>query len=380
MKKIFLGLLCFVFLNGCSKRTESPENTKRTENTESPENTERIDKNIFENLYRSAKAVEGAISVGVNYQKFGELLQNFATEISIMSDRVKTPNEQEVLKYYYDTLVIYEDSFKIWGWRFYMAQYPDSYGGLPSDEIVCNEGSMAEKYNLPTQSHPFYSGGKKYAYKTISEDSIQLLWTLACKEAKKANEQNLVINWKPSSADNKKASKVGSKDISGLFKGKLRSLPEVELSVDSIKTMFKDKGLFDSFYNKTASGFPNEYELQSDGKVVYDHASGLTWQRSGSDNSMSFDAKKEYVAQLNREGFAGYRDWRLPTLEETMSLVEPTEMNGGLYIDPLFDNKQTWILTSDFYSASRAWVVNFSHGYCNYGFVFDSSLSVRAVR
>ena len=181
------------------------------------------------------------------------------------------------------------------------------------------------------------------------------------------------------------AKETGAKDVSGLFKGKLRSLPEAELSIGSVKDMLKDKGFFEVDYNKTASGFSNEYELQSEGEVVYDHASGLTWQRSGSSMSewMSFNDAKEYVSRLNRERFAGYRDWRLPTLEEAMSLMEPIKMNkaemfGDLYIDPKV-GKQWAIWTSDLYSASSGWVVDFSFGGCSF-YAFDYVTSVRAVR
>ena len=41
-----------------------------------------INQAIFEPVYRSAKSVEGAIDVGVNYAKLGELLQVFSTELS----------------------------------------------------------------------------------------------------------------------------------------------------------------------------------------------------------------------------------------------------------------------------------------------------------
>lgn len=175
------------------------------------------------------------------------------------------------------------------------------------------------------------------------------------------------------------AKQKGYPEISALFVGKLRSLPETNLSYDSVMAMLKDKGLFDSDYNKGASGFSNKFELQQNGQVVFDHASGLMWQQSGSSEYMKYDKAKEYVAQLNREGFAGYRDWRLPTLEEAMSLMEPTKMNGDLYIDSVFDKNQRWIWTSDTYSASSAWVVYFYYGLCSYDY-FNGNDYVRAVR
>ena len=121
----------------------------------------------------------------------------------------------------------------------------------------------------------------------------------------------------------------------------------------------------------------NEYELQ--GNVVYDKATGLTWQQSGSEYDMTFGEGKEYIATLNQEKFAGYSDWHLPTLEQAKTLLEQTKTNGKLYIDPVFDNMQEWIWTSDQFSASSAWVVGFYLGGCFYS-VFDVSYCVRAVR
>ena len=72
-----------------------------------------------------------------------------------------------------------------------------------------------------------------------------------------------------------------------------------------------------------------------------DYASSLMWQQSGADKYMEYEKAKEYVDQLNRDQFAGYSDWRLPTLEETMSLMEPTKNKNGLYIDPLFDKNSS---------------------------------------
>lgn len=125
----------------------------------------------------------------------------------------------------------------------------------------------------------------------------------------------------------------------------------------------------------------NEYELQSDGKVVYDKATGLMWQQSGSKDNINFGDAKNYIATLNSETFAGYNNWRLPTLEEAKSLLEPKRNEtNNLYIDPIFDEMQTWIRTSDQYSASSAWVVLFYYGLCSYDAFYGFNVYVRAVR
>ena len=126
----------------------------------------------------------------------------------------------------------------------------------------------------------------------------------------------------------------------------------------------------------------NKFEFQTidDDKVILDLATGLTWEHSGSGESMEYNAAKMYVAKLNRDNFAGYNDWRLPTLAEAITLLEQEEKSNGLFIDPVFDKKQRYIWTSDKNSASRAWVVYFNGGGCGSDGVGHSNNCVRAVR
>ena len=102
--------------------------------------------------------------------------------------------------------------------------------------------------------------------------------------------------------------------------------------------------------------------------VIYDHASGLMWQQSGSDKRLFYGEAEKYVDKLNNNQFAGYSNWRLLTLEESMSLMEPTKNKDGLYINPVFDKKQKSIWTPDsmreISSYYNSWVVYFDCGYC----------------
>lgn len=122
----------------------------------------------------------------------------------------------------------------------------------------------------------------------------------------------------------------------------------------------------------------NKFEVQKDGKVIYDKATGLMWQQSGSEKDMTYDETRNYIRQLNLEDFANYSDWRLPTLKEAITLLKPEKSNNGCFIDSVFDDKQSWIWTSTISGASRAWVVNFYYGNCfNLEFFYNY---VRAVR
>lgn len=83
-------------------------------------------------------------------------------------------------------------------------------------------------------------------------------------------------------------------------------------------------------------------------KVVIDNATDLMWHQSGSKWYLNFKEVEGWLKILNREGYAGYNDWRLPTVEEAASLLE-SEKNAkkGYYINPVFDETQTSIWTVD---------------------------------
>ena len=129
------------------------------------------------------------------------------------------------------------------------------------------------------------------------------------------------------------------------------------VSADEAQKMFGlDKGWRPREYLK------NDFEVQGD--VVIDAATGLTWQKFGSPNEITYRDAQAYIDKLNRERFGGYADWRLPTIPELISLLEPTKKNGDLYIAPVFDKTQRWCWSTDLRiksesSSESAWTVYF---------------------
>ena len=106
----------------------------------------------------------------------------------------------------------------------------------------------------------------------------------------------------------------------------------------------------------------HSYEKKSikGGNVVIDHATGLMWLQSGSKEYMQWNAAKGWVRNLNTMEYAGYSDWRLPTIEEAASLLEPGKKNA-LHIDPVFDDEQ-WGIWSGDHRGTSTWSVYFSLG------------------
>lgn len=86
------------------------------------------------------------------------------------------------------------------------------------------------------------------------------------------------------------------------------------------------------------------------------------WRQFGSKEHMGWNDTKDWVRNLNSREYAGYHDWRLPTVEEAASLLESGKNNRGLYIAPLFSNMQNTIWTGDEYGLQDAWLVDFYYG------------------
>ena len=164
----------------------------------------------------------------------------------------------------------------------------------------------------------------------------------------------------------------------------LRRYPVHFFSRDNVKYMLREHDFYcvehewsKDWSHSSGKGIKHSFEVRHDGQVVVDHVTGLSWQQSGSPNYMTYTGTEKFIHDLNAKRFVGYEDWRLPTLEEAMSLMEPV-MKAGLYIDPVFDYTQKYIWTADA-DNGREWFVNFSYGICD-RVVFIHDPYVRAVR
>ena len=136
-------------------------------------------------------------------------------------------------------------------------------------------------------------------------------------------------------------------------------------------TMLVTRDFFDASLNSGGAGPGNFYELESPGGAgtVIDRVTGLMWQQTGSRRQMSFQEAKQSLAGMNGRAFAGYGDWRMPTLEEAMSLLTPVKQSGAHVAPVLLAREAPIIWTSDRLSDSAVWVV-----YC-----FDGRAEVESV-
>ena len=96
--------------------------------------------------------------------------------------------------------------------------------------------------------------------------------------------------------------------------------------------------------------------------AVLDRETGLVWERSPSSSGRIWDNAQSSCNVLtvgNRMG------WRLPTLQELLSLVDPSVKTGGLFLPAghPFNNVQPstpyWSATTSAHSTNLAWEMSF---------------------
>ena len=126
----------------------------------------------------------------------------------------------------------------------------------------------------------------------------------------------------------------------------IRSIPNVTIHKRHNYGFFGYSTIKHNYENKSISG----------DNVVINHATGLMWHQNGSSTYMSWNEVEKWMMSLNKNGFAGYHDWRLPTVEEAALLLESSKKDD-LYLDPIFSNKQQWIWTGDKFGSEAMWHV-----------------------
>ena len=142
------------------------------------------------------------------------------------------------------------------------------------------------------------------------------------------------------------------------------SVPQVH-EIPNVAIRKKEKW---GFYGHSTIDHGFHLKTINDDKVVVDPATSLMWHQSGSDKYLSWKRAKKWIEDLNKKGYAGFQDWRLPTVEEAASLLESDKKNGNLHIDPVFDKKQWSIWTCDSHisddslTLDGAWRISFNDG------------------
>jgi hypothetical protein len=178
-------------------------------------------------------------------------------------------------------------------------------------------------------------------------------------------------------------------------KTSLRKEPGI-LTETRINSMVEKYSFFDK-ERQPFGIFANNFIDNQDG-TISDQATDLMWQKSGSARKLSLRKANAYIKQLSKEKFAGYSDWRFPTIEELASLLVFAKING-LHINSLFDRRQIKCWSADYLKTDQTdayqedWIVNFLNGHITHAssrrdtavswqarYEKDSSNYARAVR
>jgi len=152
------------------------------------------------------------------------------------------------------------------------------------------------------------------------------------------------------------------------------------LSTAQAKVVILAHDFFHARWNQGGGGTAHQYKtsIVGDFPTVLDQATGLMWQRVGSGQPQTNADAIAYIKTLNANKSGGFDDWRLPTLEEAMSLMTSPEHGQAAQVTtadtsqrPVYHIDRAleisgayFVWTADLESSKRAWVVYFLDGVC----------------
>lgn len=129
---------------------------------------------------------------------------------------------------------------------------------------------------------------------------------------------------------------------------------------EEMAALFRQHNYYDSQLNPDGSA--ESYLVDNgDNATVTDLVNGVTWQLGGCDLT-SIKKVRSYIDELNRENFAGHNDWRLPTLEEALSLMKPVKNAKGVHLHQAFSSEQPFIFVADERRPGGYWFVDYKQG------------------
>ncbi|MEA3466898.1 MAG: DUF1566 domain-containing protein [Thermodesulfobacteriota bacterium] len=146
------------------------------------------------------------------------------------------------------------------------------------------------------------------------------------------------------------------------FEGEKVSLPAEHsfINDDEIADFMKKWNFYDGDLNPDGN-FENSLVDPGDGRVVVDLRTGLMWQRAGLDIT-AVRSMGRNIEQLNKDGFAGFHDWRMPTMEEAMSIMEKEVNSKDIHLNLCFSKEQPFIFVDAQRKPGGYWYVDYKHG------------------
>ncbi|MDH3329989.1 MAG: protein kinase [Desulfobulbaceae bacterium] len=97
--------------------------------------------------------------------------------------------------------------------------------------------------------------------------------------------------------------------------------------------------------------------------TVPDRATGLIWQRKDPDLPVDRDGADAIIASLNDNQFCGLSIWRLPTVNELLTLVNDPKLPESHCAAGMLLMERNWYWSCDSRSQKTSWYVNIRLGY-----------------
>ena len=96
---------------------------------------------------------------------------------------------------------------------------------------------------------------------------------------------------------------------------------------------------------------------------VHDRHTGLHWQRQGSGYTLDWQQAHTYIDYLNEQKFQGKSTWRLPTMEELLTILRPPTVERDICLDPSFAPTIHWLWSADYCNKKQAWMADIVESY-----------------
>lgn len=139
-----------------------------------------------------------------------------------------------------------------------------------------------------------------------------------------------------------------------------------------------------------ATTLTNRFQIKTDGTVL-DTQTGRLWKQcsegqsdgcAGSPVQYTRAQAMERAQIANKANFAGYKNWRVPTINELASIMERQCIFPTINLAVFPNTPSDLFWTSEPYAkyTYRAWYSNFAYGYHGYTLNETSRYSVRLVR
>ncbi len=135
---------------------------------------------------------------------------------------------------------------------------------------------------------------------------------------------------------------------------------QATINDDEIAAVVQKWNFYDSEYNPSGQ-FDNALAATIHPHVVFDQRTSLSWMQGGID-ICSIRSMQKHIEKINKETYAGYTDWRTPTIEEALSLMEKERNNKGLFLNPCFSMEQPFIFVAAKRKPGGYWFVDYKQG------------------